>query len=69
LNVPISFFIEENIVPLQNIYHRFPEDIQEYLAKEGSLDYIALAKEADESNISPEDIKEIIKIIKGVRQY
>lgn len=63
LGVPLNFFFEEKIIPLQNIYHRFPPDIQEFLAKEHSIDYIAVAKEADENSISPEDIKAIISII------
>src|SRR5690606_24911996 len=68
LGVPLSFFFEEKIIPLQSIYHRFPPEILEFLAKERSIDYIVLAKEADENDISPEDIKTIISIIKKNRK-
>lgn len=64
LNVRISFFLEEDTSPLQNIYQHFPEDIQEFLAARSSLEYIKMAKIAKESNIPPQGIRKIIEVIK-----
>ncbi|HHY13785.1 MAG TPA: helix-turn-helix transcriptional regulator [Thermoanaerobacterales bacterium] len=64
LNVRVSFFLEEDISPLQSVYHQFPENIQEFLAKKNSLEYLRVAKMAAESNIPPQGIRKIIEVIK-----
>jgi len=68
LRVPVSIFFDRVTEPTLDIYNHFPQEIQEFLAKERSIDYIAVAKEASDNGISPEDIRTIISVLQKNRK-
>lgn len=65
-NIVPSFFYEDEgePVPLDYFAKHLPDDIKDWLNEEKSRPYVVLAKELSESDLTEEDIKDLVKFIR-----
>lgn len=69
LNVPLALLIDNNIgkhVALEELYKDNPEVLR-FISSLDSKPYIMLAKEANEANITKDELNMLLKIIKKNR--
>lgn len=63
LGVPIEYFADDTLIPLEVVKEMLPPDLQEFVSNQENIPLLRVAKEAGELNLSAESLSLYIKAL------